>query len=350
MSRQSVALTRIGAALGLVACAALPTACRGATAAAPTTAPSTARPTVASSPAPATLLPSAVAFLDAARGVVAGQMVTATRRTAGPSTIQATSDGGRTWRVVCRVGGPVIDVTAFGADHVWALTADTYTRGASSKLLASSDGGATWRQIGRPPMGFVALAFASPQVGWALRNAGSAWSLQKTTDGGRTWHAIARPCPPGTPAAAISFVDSTSGWLLCSGMPGAGQQARELLRTTDGGVIWRKVAGTLSPSEIAMNSSDGLGTFGYPGSLFFLPDGHGWIGLNYAAIVIRTRDGGRTWPQRSARLSDYGAGPVWFLNDSHGFAIAGSGVLFKLLKTQDGGRSWTTVRTWRQPE
>jgi photosystem II stability/assembly factor-like uncharacterized protein len=181
---------------------------------------------------------------------------------------------------------------------------------------------------------------------FAARPEYAPWTLVKTTDGGRTWQAVARACPFGTTATAISFVDSSTGWQLRTRQPGAGQQLRELLATKDGGLHWRRVAGTLSPNGIATGSKDGLGIGGYPASLFFLPDGHGWIGLNYAASVIATRDAGRTWQPAGRRLSNYGAGPVWFLDDRDGFAIAGSGVHFSLVKTRDGGRSWTTVHRW----
>jgi photosystem II stability/assembly factor-like uncharacterized protein len=298
------------------------------------------------------LHPTAVAFLSATRGVIAGQMVTNPTKIDGLSAIELTSDGGATWRIVHRLSGPVASLSAVDPGNVWALVADGYKTGAPSHLLASSDGGATWRRAGGPVPGVVGVTFVSRHVGYALRVKTAArpdaapWTLLRTADGGRSWRAVARACPAGTTAAAIVFVDSANGWLLRSGEPSAGQQLRELLETRNGGVSWRRVAGTLSPSKLSASSSDGLGSGGYPGSLFFLADGHGWIGLNYAASIIATEDGGRRWHPAGRRLSDYGAGPMWFLNAADGFAIAGSGVHFSLMRTRNGGRSWGAVHRW----
>ena len=303
--------------------------------------------------APATLHPTAITFLSATRGVVAGQMVTDPAKTNGPNAIQLSSDGGATWRMVHRVNWPVTSLSAVAPDHVWALVTQGRKTGAPAQLLASSDGGATWASVGRRVPGLTGPVFASRTVGFALRLDDFAakpeyapWTLVKTTDGGRTWQSVARACPFGTTATAISFVDSSSGWQLRTRQPGAGQQLRELLATKDGGLHWRRVSGTLSPAGIATSLKDGLGIGGYPDSLFFLPDGHGWIGLNYAASIIATKNAGRTWRPAGTRLSDYGAGPVWFLDDRNGFAIAGSAVHFRLLRTRNGGRTWTTVHTW----
>ena len=306
--------------------------------------------------APATLRPTAIAFLSTTRGVVAGQMVTDPAKPDGPSTIQLTSDGGATWNIVCKLRGPVTSLSAVAPGNIWALAADGHMTGAPSRLLASSDGGATWRRVGRPVAGVVGITFVSHMVGFALQETpavqpdNTPWTLLRTTDDGRSWRVVGRAAPAGTTTAAIAFVDSNRGWLLRAGQRSAGQQLRELLATGDGGRHWRRVAGTVSPSEAAASSKDGLGTIGYPASLFFLADGHGWIGLNYAATIIATRDGGRSWRWSGGRLSDYGAGPMCFLSDANGFAIAGSGVHFRLTRTWNGGRSWIAVHKWSLPD
>jgi photosystem II stability/assembly factor-like uncharacterized protein len=288
--------------------------------------------------------------------VVAGQIVTNPLKIAGASVLQITSDGGKTWRLVYRPSGPVVSMSVVTPNHIWALAAQGYGKGAPTHLLASSDGGATWKRVGALQPGMKELAFVSRDLGYAVRldvfHGGdhAPWTLVKTTDGGQTWQAVGRAAPAGTSAVAVSFVDPHQGWLLRMDQPGAGQQSRELLETRNGGHSWRRVAGTLSPSAIPASSTDGLGTGGYPGSLFFLADGHGWIGLNYAASVIATKDGGRHWQPAGSRLSDYGAGPVWFLNDRRGFAIVGSANDFRLLGTRNGGSSWAVVHKWVLPD
>lgn len=103
-----------------------------------------------------------------------------------------------------------------------------------------------------------------------------------------------------------------------------------------------------APSQGSSSSFPALGS-GYANSIFFLPDSHGWIGLNFDAMILGTQDAGRSWHRLGARLSDYQAGPVWFVSDSIGFALAGSGDRLKLVKTQEAGRTWTTVDWWIGP-
>jgi hypothetical protein len=87
--------------------------------------------------APATLHPTAIAFLSTTRGVVAGRIVTDPAKTNGPSTIQLTSDGGATWHIVHGVNWPVTSLSAVAPDHVWALVTQGRKTGAPSQLLAS---------------------------------------------------------------------------------------------------------------------------------------------------------------------------------------------------------------------
>lgn len=290
-------------------------------------------------------------------------MVSANGRLERASTIQATSDGGRTWRVVYRANGPIYSLAALGRDRVWAVVGRSYSGGLEtmldaptsgqgpSRLLTSSDGGRSWAPVGQSMTGLAAVTFTSPQVGWAVQRQAAAWVLLRTTDGGRAWQSLGQPCPGGTQGAVVSFVSSSRGWLLCTGEPGAGQQPKVLLQTTDGGVSWHMEAGTW-PSENGLTSAGGgLGSSGYPSSIYFLPDGHGWIGLDYTAVILGSSDGGRSWRQTGTRrLSIYGAGPVWFLNEADGFALAGDAAnRSRLLRTQDGGQSWTAVSVWGRP-
>ncbi len=309
--------------------------------------PST-RPTRPTTRTPS-FVPSQLAFLDATHGLAGGQMLTRTCDWKCPSAIKATSDGGRTWHVVYRIPGPVTSLTASGPDQVWALAARCYGQGCPSQVLASSDGGRKWTQVGGPLLGFSALSFVAPNLGWALRFEGSAWVLTKTTDGARTWRTIGRPCPREAQGASLRFVSPVRGWLLCASEPGAGMQPKVLLATADGGKSWRRVAGEWVSSQGSGVPAVGLKTGGYPNSMFFLPDGHGWIGLNDDAVILGTLDGGGTWRQIGGRVSEYQAGPLWFLDDSYGFAIAGSGDRLRLLSTRDGGRTWTAVHAWMGP-
>jgi len=65
--------------------------------------------------------------------------------------------------------------------------------------------------------------------------------------------------------------------------------------------------------------------------------------------IYRTRDGGATWAPVQTNLLVYTAdgqvGGLYFVNADTGFAFrrTDAGISTSLLKTTDGGRTWTTV-------
>jgi photosystem II stability/assembly factor-like uncharacterized protein len=320
----------------------------GAAGAASATCSATSMTAVFPSPsvAPAPVFqPTSITFWNERQGLVVGPK----EFQGSTGMIQATDDGGRTWRVMMRSAGPLNDIVAMGPNHAWVLSGACAMGTCERDLLFSSDGGKSWAR--RYTGALERLSFVSPTDGWAITHVfpAGAQTLETTSDGGITWRAIRSPCPHVLSTATdLSFVSAAHGWLLCTGQAGAGQQAVEILETTDGGSSWLTVASSRAPSQGASSSFSGLGS-GYPNSIFFLPDGHGWIGLNFDAMILGTQDAGRSWHRLGARLSDYQAGPVWFVSDSIGFALAGSGDRLKLVKTRAGGRTWTTVDSWIGP-
>ncbi len=222
---ESQAMIRLGA-LGLVAVLAISCSSPAAVTPAPTTSPvvtalATPAPTVAATTSP---LPSAsqqasataVRFVDATRGWVG---------TAGG--IFATSNGGANWEHQLSAQ-QITSIRAFDATHAWALAHDG--------------------------------------------------TLYRTVDGAR-WSAVAPTTPP---INEVFFASALTGWAIAApprfgGAPGTPppQVPPVLLRTDDGGVIWRPV-GTRSVSSVCFaNDRDGYGASG--------------------GLVLRTADGGLTW-------------------------------------------------------
>lgn len=97
--------------------------------------------------------------------------------------------------------------------------------------------------------------------------------------------------------------------------------------TSDGGAHW-----TLQPIEQV-----GL-------SLFFLPDGLGWM-VTAPRGLWQTTEGGRSWK----KLPDPPRGlmRVFFLNENHGFGI---GAKKLVVETQDGGKHWTPLPAAAEPK
>lgn len=86
--------------------------------------------------------------------------------------------------------------------------------------------------------------------------------------------------------------------------------------------------------------------------LWFTDSLNGWLAGGQREVeggmLGRTRDGGRTWHMRSEVVPQKGAGfhlgAVQFRDTLHGCAVADRGLV---LLTDDGGRTWRTVRTGR---
>jgi len=109
------------------------------------------------------------------------------------------------------------------------------------------------------------------------------------------------------------------------------------LLTNDGGAHW-----TLSPLKDE------------PRSLFFLNDTSGWM-VTETGIWF-TNEAGLNWrklceqPKPDAKLGPITPGGlilrVWFMDEQHGFAV---GYQKTVLKTGDGGRTWTAVPEAAKP-
>jgi photosystem II stability/assembly factor-like uncharacterized protein len=320
-----------------------------------------ARPAVSpppkESPPPPTFRPTGMAFFDADHGIAVGNDC---GRGGCTGRIEVTADGGKTWTKTADTPYALDSVTVSVTSDAWAVE-ELPCAYICPTVLRSTDGGRTWTS---PPkraileQDVVNPSFPSSTVGFGfeyIRNRMSA-PLMTTTDSGRTWQRVGTGCPTPTAWGTFaSFVSPTHGWILCDGQPSAGQQTRVLIEMNGAVGNWQPVAGSLRGS----GSSDGLCCSGYPDSLFFLPDGHGWIAENGNATILTTADGGLHWRVAASGLSDYGVGPVWFLDDRTGYALAGAGGNFnqltndtakhrvsRLLVTHDGGSHWSVVHTW----
>ncbi len=124
------------------------------------------------------------------------------------------------------------------------------------------------------------------------------------------------------------MLDANTGW---------GLNGPLVLRTTDGGTTWYDVTPRAAGASI-------IGTD-------FSDAGHGWLATvaNEAGplTIYRTADGGKSWAKTTTNLTTMGA-QVRFVDATHGWILVNQGVAagsegVVLLRTLDGGASWTVV-------
>jgi photosystem II stability/assembly factor-like uncharacterized protein len=151
--------------------------------------------------------------------------------------------------------------------------------------------------------------------------------ILRTEDGGYTWKQV----PSGTDVALyrIRFVTPELGWIC-------GQEGL-ILHSTDGGQSWQRQSTPTRASLFALHFVDGE---------------YGWA-VGDLSLGVRTRDGGRTWTLR--KIAAGAARPrsreeelieqesilydVWFADRQQGWVVGEFG---KLLKTTDGGETWSS--------
>jgi photosystem II stability/assembly factor-like uncharacterized protein len=233
-------------------------------------------------------------------------------------------DGGATWTRLPAAPDtgerlePQIDVDPAGTVY-WVAHQTPYR---------SRDGGVTWDCLG-PPVGCGSSSPGVQDLAVAPDRAGTVYVLTqvsrllRSTDGGATWEGpfqIPFVSPWATRLAAAAG-DLLYAWNAGGGNPGAGSPC--LARSDDGGRTWKSF---LDDRQCGAPAFDPR----FPSVVRLLVEpGH---------VVLTSRDRGETWhetgkaPQAGTLLPDP--------SDPHGVLLGGTE---RLLRSHDGGKTWTPV-------
>lgn len=181
-----------------------------------------------------------------------------------------------------------------------------------------------------------AISPVNDQVVWA---SGAGGTYTVTTDGGQTWRAGVVPGADSLEFRDVEAVSATQAWLLAAG---AGDRSR-IYHTEDGGRSW----------DLQFVNQDTLAF--YDCFAFWSPT----HGLTFSDQVdgrfpaIQTSDG-RHWTSAASRLPPALPGEGGFaasgtcvatLGDRFGWIGTGAGPQARVLRTTDGGRTWTAHAT-----
>jgi photosystem II stability/assembly factor-like uncharacterized protein/DNA-binding CsgD family transcriptional regulator len=287
---------------------------------------------------------SAIQFSDIQNGWAAVQPANVLCNSAPscPSMLYATRDGGASWRAIY-TAPDTEGLAAFvgTAADVWMLLAprDSCRPGSCSySFFRTADHGQTWKESALPnalSAEGVTLFRANASDGWIVSGA----QVVATHDGGQTWVPLARPFPLMNNdldiGSSVFFFSASRGWLLVGGQPSAGNQAKELFSTTDGGQTWAHLSGSLfDPGATPGQDNGNLGTSGYVGQMEFTSESQGWTFLSRAGL-LRSDDGGINWKPVIQAAGFHG---FHFVDAMHGWLW--TDFPSRLLMTSDGGTTW----------
>lgn len=250
------------------------------------------------------------------------------------------------------IARPALEAQASGtAALLQAVSAvdDTvvWVSGHGGTYVRTTDGGRSWHAAvvpGADSLQFRDVHAVDARTAYLLSaGPGDLSRIYKTTDGGRSWVLQFRNDEPRAFFDCLAFWDAQHGVAFSDAV-----DARFLVITTsDGGAHWERVPAADLPAALP-----GEGSFAASGTCVVTqPGGLGWIGTGNAATarVLRTADGGRSWsaaPTPIAAGEGAGIASVAFRDAENGVAMGGNigrpaETRDHVAVTRDGGRSWT---------
>lgn len=288
------------------------------------------------------------AFLTSSTAWVAVS-ITATDGTTTVSVFR-TTDGGQTWLdTTIQQSSPIYQITFVDAQHGWMLSKQADLASAEAiAILGTTDGGKTWTVVSSalaastdtPPPGH--LPFGGDKAGLGFANATTGWiagsfSLQGyvffyvTHDGAATWNRQTLAFPPSKASTQIvtgppGFFSANDGILPVSFVT-ENAASLDLYVTHDGGASWTSTTPVAAKASI----SD------------VLDMNHAWA--SDGTLLYATTDGGQSWTKLAAGGGFQRVTRLDFVSTTTGWAIRSTTPNFSsLLKTVDGGQTWTVVQ------
>lgn len=202
-----------------------------------------------------------------------------------------------------------------------------FAAGELGTVLRTDDAGETWSGLATgttAPLRRVRMISPDSIV------VGGHCTLRRSDDGGASFERLpwtARDTSCSSPIASFSFPTAERGYVV--GVDGT------VLRSDDGGRSWG--------GRTALPGTPAQGAFGATANdvLFTAPDvGFAVVGTGGGGAILRTTDGGGSWS--GVQSSPTALNGLWFVDATTGYAVGNGGRAFK---TVDGGVTWSDVST-----
>jgi photosystem II stability/assembly factor-like uncharacterized protein len=188
-----------------------------------------------------------------------------------------------------------------------------------------------WKLLVSPPSTtgrYDDVFFLNENLGWAAR--GGNGTVFKTINGGQSWTEQTVSSTTGQYFRNIEFLNENIGFV--------GTLNNNFYKTTNGGTTWTRV-NNITPYPEAICGLDTVGASTVYGcGAWFSP-----------AYVIKSTDSGNTW--KYIDMSAYATAlvEILFIDENVGFVSGGDNDGAVILKTTNGGDTWTQIYRTNEP-
>lgn len=241
---------------------------------------------------------SSVHFIDRNTGFAGGS----------GKTFLSTMDGGETW-IFQNIESD--SATIFSSIHS-NENSELFFISNYGEIFYSNNWGAEWNiRYSFNSGGYTYLKFPTSDLGFAKQIVGN--EVKSTGDGGSVWSTYQFPFQF---SGDIFFLNERYGWMVENSMLSSiYPDSVSLFHTNNSGSSWQRL------SSFQTNH-----TPHFFDNIQFVNQNNGWI--SDFSEILRTTDGGKTWKL----VYDIGDDAVWdiyFLNNSHGWAVSMYGQILK---------------------